>query len=493
MVTHDSDNGAPVVYEENPTYDNMLGRVEYMSEMGTLVTDFNLIKPGSLHRANGGYLIVDAHRLLSNPFVWDGLKRALNASEIRIESAASALGLTSTVSLEPETVPLDVKVILLGSTQLYYLLQYYDPDFQELIRVPADFSEDMPWEEKEESTYAQLIATLIERQELQPFDRSAVSRMIEHSARMAGDTQKLSIRIRALTSILRESSYWASRNGRTVVTGEDVEQTVRSQFSRLNRSQERIQEGIRRNILLIDTAGTRVGQVNGLSVFQFGDHMFGAPTRITASTRMGNGNVVDIEREIEQGGPSHSKGVMILQGFVTQRYARKKPFSLSGSLVFEQTYGGVDGDSATCAELFCLLSSIAEVPLKQCFAVTGSMNQNGDVQVIGGVNEKIEAFFDVCRERGLDGSHGVLMPASNVQHLMLRSDVVEACREGKFHIFPLENVDQGIEILSGLSAGELDETGNFPKGSFNAILSEKLVETAELKRAFTKDESDSKS
>ena len=338
--------------------------------------------------------------------------------------------------------------------------------------------------ETEENVYARLVATLVKRHDLPAFDRSAVQRIIEHSSRMAGDTEKLTVRVRAIGGILQEAAYWAGRNGRDVVAARDVQRAVDGQIFRLDRAKERLHENIARGTLLIDTSGSKIGQVNGLSVFGLGDHYFGQPSRITVQTRLGDGSVVDIEREIKMGGPSHSKGVLILQGLLMGRYARHQPFALSASIVFEQSYGGVDGDSATCAEFIALLSSISCVPLKQNIAITGSMNQHGEAQAIGGVNEKIEGFFDVCSARGLDGSHGVLIPQANVKHLMLRADVVEAVEQKKFHVYPMKTVDDGLTVLTGMPAGKLNPKGEYPKGSVNATVAQAVAASALIRKRF---------
>lgn len=484
LVDHSGSEGAPVVYEDNPTYPNLLGRAEHIAQMGTLVTDFNLIKPGALHRANGGYLILDARRVLLQPFAWEGLKRALQSGQVRIESPDQAFSLVSTVSLEPEPIPLDLKVALLGDHLLYYLLCALDPDFGELFKVAADFDDQMARSPESQVLYARMIATLARKENLRPFDRGAVARIIEHSARRVGDAEKLSTRMRDITDLLREADYWAGENGNGTVRAADVQRAIEAQIYRSDRLRERLQEAIVRETILIDTEGAHVGQVNGLSVIQLGDFAFAHPSRITARVRPGKGEVIDIEREVELGGPIHSKGVLILSGFLGARYAMKRPLSLSASLVFEQSYGGVEGDSASSAELYALLSAIAEVPVKQSLAVTGSVNQHGVVQAIGGVNEKIEGFFDICRARGLTGEQGVLIPAANVKHLMLRQDVVEAVGAGQFHIYPVETVDQGIELLTGLPAGERDEAGNYPEGSFNALAEARLAGMAESWLAF---------
>ncbi len=482
LIDHSGVSGAPVVYEDNPTHDNLVGHIEHIAQMGTLVTDFTHIKAGAFHRANGGYLLLDALKVLSQPFAWEALKRALRSREIRTESLGQALSLISTVSLEPEPIPLDLKVVLVGGRLIYYLLHAYDPEFAEFFKVQVDFEEDMHRSAESDSLYARMIATLARKAKLRPLDRSAVARVLEFASRSAGDTEKLTIHMRGLADLLRESDYWAGTAERKIVTADDVQRAIDAQDQRADRIRRKLQEAIQRGTLLVDTAGSRSGQVNGLSVTQLGGFSFGTPHRITARVRLGGGKVVDIERESELGGPIHSKGVLILSGFLAGRYAPNQPLSLGASLVFEQSYGGVEGDSASSAELYALLSALADAPIRQSLAVTGSVNQHGDVQAIGGVNEKIEGFFDVCRARGLSGEQGVLIPASNVKHLMLRHDVVEAVAAGKFSVYPVETIDRGMEILTGVAAGERDGSGQFPEGSINHRVEQRLVEFAERAR-----------
>jgi lon-related putative ATP-dependent protease len=482
LVDRNALQGAPVVYEDNPTYANLLGRVEHIAQMGTLVTDFNLIKPGALHRACGGYLMLDAHKLLTQPFAWEALKRTLRSSRIDIESLGQALSLVSTVSLEPEPIPLAVKVVLLGEPVLYYLLSHYDPEFPELFKVAADFAEDMPRTPDNHLLYARLIASLARRENLLPFKRNAVARVIEHSARMAGDAEKLSTHMGDLADLLREADYWAVQTGHKTVDAEDVQRAIDARIYRSDRLRELIHEEIQRGTLLIASEGARVGQVNGLSVVGMNHFAFGRPSRITARVWQGKGEVVDIEREVELGGPIHSKGVMILTAFLGARYAAEHPLTLSASLVFEQSYGLVEGDSASSAELYALLSALAEVPLKQSVAVTGSVNQHGEVQAIGGVNEKIEGFFDVCRARGLTGEQGVMIPAANIKHLMLRRDVVEAVSAGKFHAWAVENIDQGMELLTGMRMGARYKHGGYPANTLNRRVADRLAALSERKQ-----------
>jgi lon-related putative ATP-dependent protease len=484
LVDHSQANGAPVIYEDHPIVQNLVGRIEYTAQMGTLVTDFNLIKAGALHRANGGYLILEARKVLLQPFAWEELKRALRSQEIRLEALGQMLSLISTVSVEPEPIPLDVKVILLGERLLYYMLYELDPDFGELFKVAADFEEQIDRTVDNHLLYARMIGTLARKEGLQPFDRGAVARVIEQSARIAGDAEKLSTHWRSIADLLREADYWAGEVGHQVVGAADVQRAIDAQIHRADRVRERVQEEIRRGTLLIETQGAKVGQVNGLSVVMLGQFAFGRPSRITARVRLGRGEVVDIEREVALGGPIHSKGVLILSGYLGARYARDRPLSLAASLVFEQSYSGVEGDSASSTELYALLSALADLPIRQSLAVTGSVNQHGQVQAIGGVNEKIEGFFDVCRAQGLTGEQGVLIPASNVKHLMLRHDVVDAVAAGQFHVFPVETVDQGIERLTGIPAGERGEQGEFPSGSVNQRVEASLVALAERRSAF---------
>ena len=486
LVDNNEQEGAPVIYEQNPTHMNLVGRTEHVAQMGTLLTDFTLIRPGALHQANGGYLILDARKMLMQPYAWESLKRALRSSEICIESPAQAYSLVSTVSLEPQPIPLSVKVVLLGERMLYYLMYQHDPDFGELFKVSADFEEQMERDDDSNMAYARLIATLVRKEELLHFDRGAVAQVIERSGRLVSDTEKLSTHMQSVADLLREASYWATEAGADVVSEAHVQKAVEAQIYRNSRIRERMQEAILRDTIFIDTAGEKLGQINGLSVLSLGNFAFGRPSRITARVRMGKGEVIDIERQVELGGPLHSKGVMILSSYLGSRYAEERPLSLSASLVFEQSYGGVDGDSASSAELYALLSALAEVPIRQSLAVTGSINQHGQIQAIGGVNEKIEGFFDICKERGLTGDQGVLIPQANVKHLMLRQEVLDAVDEGQFHIYPIETVEEGMETLTGASIGEKDEEGNYPEGTINQRIVARLEEMAETQRRFNR-------
>ena len=456
ITESDQDNRAPVIYEDQPNYAKLIGTVEYTAHMGALQTDFTLIKPGALHRANGGYLILDALKLLTQPYAWEGLKSALSSHEIKIQSLGQIYSLISTVSLEPVPIPLDVKVVLIGDRILYYLLHAYDPEFKQLFKVAADFDDQMPRNAENQQVYAQLIATLLRRNKLRPFDRAAVAQVIEYSSRYVGDTEKLSTYVMDIADLLCEADHYAVQADRPVVHREDVQQAIDAFIYRNDRIRQNLQEEILRGTLMIDTQGSKTGQINGLAVMELGDFAFATPTRITATARLGEGEVIDIERETELGGAIHSKGVFILSAFVAARYAKERPLSLSASLVFEQSYGQIEGDSASMAELCTLLSVLADAPIKQGYAMTGSVNQRGEAQAIGGVNEKIEGFFDICQARGLNGEQGVLIPTSNVTHLMLRRDVVEACRAGKFSIYAYNNVDEAIEILTGENADEIN-------------------------------------
>jgi predicted ATP-dependent protease len=472
--------GAPLVEEDNPTYGNVVGRVEHIAQMGTLVTDFLLIKPGALHKANGGYLLLDARRLLLSPFAWEGLKRAIKAREVRIEHPIETSGLISTQTLDPDPIPLDVKVVLFGDRQLYYLLAALDPDFPRLFKVQADFDDTIRRSSENDNAYSRLIASVVKEHGLKPVDASGV----------ADDNERLSIELGRISDIVREADYWSTQAKRKITSRQDVSRAIDEQIQRADRLRDRAQETIDRGIVLVDTEGARVGQINGLSVFQLGSFSFGRPSRITARVRVGAGRVTDIEREVKLGGPLHSKGVMILWGFLAGRYALEVPLALAATLVFEQSYGGVDGDSASSAELYALLSALSEVPIKQALAVTGSVNQHGEVQAIGGVNEKIEGFFDTCRARGLNDEQGVLIPKSNVQHLMLREDVVEAVKNGQFAIYAVTTIDEGIEILTGVKAGERAAGGRFEAGTINRLVEDKLRLFAERGRSFAKSAGD---
>ncbi len=475
-------SGVPVFHEDHPTQPNLVGRAEHQAELGALLTDFTLLRAGALHKANGGYLILDANKLLMQPYAWEELKRALFAREIKIEAPFQSY--VSTVSLEPEPIPLHVKVVLIGDRRLYYLLAAADPEFEELFKIAADFEDDLDRNDDTVQKYAGMIAAIAKKVGVRPLDRSAVARVIEHSAREAGDNEKLSARVGTVTDLLHESNHLADRAERAVISGTQVQAAIDLRIRRADRIRTRSLEQIERGTILIDTEGSRVGTINGLSVLQIGGFAFGRPTRITARVRMGRGEFVDIEREVDLGGPTHSKGVLILSSYLGARYAVDRPLSLRASLVFEQSYGGVDGDSASSTELYAILSALADVPIRQGLAVTGSVNQYGEVQAIGGVNEKIEGFFDVCQERGLTGDQGVLIPHANIKHLMLRDDIVAAADAGKFSIYPIATIDEGIEVLTGMPAGSREGADPFPEGSINRRVEDRLVALADARRRF---------
>ena len=484
MAKDGTSQGAPVVTEDHPTYQNLIGRIEHISHMGTLVTNYTLIKPGALHRANGGYLILDAGKLLMQPYAWEGLKRALQTRQIRIESVGEYFGLVSTLSLQPQPIPLDVKLVLYGERIFYYLLHQLDPDFPDLFKVAADFEDDVSRNPENSMLYARMIAALVRKNGLRPFGRAAVARLIEHSARLAEDAARLATHMRSLNDLMVESEHFARGANRQVVEAQDVQQAIDGQRYRASRMHEHRLRQIIEGTMLIATDGMHAGQVNGLAATILGSHVFAGPVRITATTRLGEGNVVDIEREVDLGGAIHSKGVLILSSFLAARYSHSTPLSLNASLVFEQSYGTVEGDSASMAELCALLSALSDLPINQGYAITGSVNQYGQAQPIGAVNEKIEGFFDVCKARGLTGNQGVLIPASNVKHLMLRSDVVEAVRAGTFAIHAMEDVDQAMELLTGVAAGIPDEEGNVPEGTVNYLVSAQLLMLSEMRKAF---------
>ncbi len=476
LVDNGEVEGAPIIYEDSPTYQNLIGRVEHVARYGTLLTDFTMIKSGALHRANGGYLIVDAERILSTPYAWEGLKRALRAGEIRIESIERLMSLVSTISLEPQPIPIKLKVLIIGSRLLYYMLKEYDPEFSLLFKVAADFSEEMPRNEQNDPLYAQLIATMQKREGLLPMDCGGVGRVIEESVRRAGHGDKVSLHLGRLNDLLRESDFCAKQRGSELIQCEDVEAAITAQTRRVSQYQEQLHEEILNGTLLISTEGTQLAQVNALTVIQMGDYAFGVPARISATARLGAGEVIDIEREVAQAGTIHSKGVMILSSYLASRYAKHQPLSVSATLVFEQTYGAIEGDSASVAELCALLSAMGDIPIKQSLAITGSINQHGQVQAIGGVCEKIEGFFDICKKRGLTGDEGVIIPAANVKELMLRQRVIEAVEQGQFSIYAVAHVDQAMELLTGQVAGVPDADGIYPESSINGHIQLRLAE-----------------
>lgn len=483
IVDHRGLGGAPVIVETNPTYANLVGRVEMRAEFGTLVSDYRHIKAGALHRANGGYLVLDARVLLRQPLAWEALKQALRNHRIRIEEGFQ-VGVLVAATLTPEPIPLDIKVVLIGDPETYYLLYANDEQFEKLFKVRADFAVEMNWTSENEVRTAQFIRSRVEEEGLLHFDIGAVGKVVEYAGRLVEDQRKLTTRFAHVNDIVREASFWAGRAGRTVVTAQDVAQAINERIYRSNQFEERLREAITDGTLMVDVRGAVVGQVNGLAVLELGDYAFGRPTRITTRAFQGRAGVVNIEREARMSGRLHDKGVLILSGFLGGRYALDKPLSVSASIAFEQSYEGIDGDSASSAELYALLSSLADLPLRQELAVTGSVNQRGEIQAIGGATLKIEGFFDVCRAMagGLTGTQGVIVPAANISNLMLREDVTEAVAAGQFHIYPVQTVDEGIEILTGTPAGERGPDGAYPADTVNGRVDARLHELAEKQK-----------
>ncbi len=476
LVNNRDTKGAPFVFESNPTYYNLFGRLEYRFQYGVATTDFSMIKAGALHRANGGYLVINALDLLRNMFSYETLKRALKNKEIRLEDIWEQYRLMSTTTLRPEALPLEVKVILIGNPELYYLLYNLDEEYRELFKVKADFDSRMDKTPDTIQKYASFVAGICRESKFIPFDRTGVAKVVEYGSRLAEHQGKLSSRFSEIADVIRESNYWANKAGSPVVREEHVEKALKEKLYRTNRIEERMQEMITEGTIIIDTEGQKVGQINGLAVLDMGDYRFGKPSRITARTFAGKAGVINIERETKMSGKIHEKAILIITNYIGSTYAKKKPISFSASITFEQLYDMVEGDSASCAELYVLLSSLADIPLKQSIAVTGSMDQNGDVQPIGGVNEKIEGFFDLCKVRGLEGTHGVVIPRKNVRHLMIKKEVVDAVREGKFLIYPIDRVEEGLEIFTGMPAGELRSDGTYPEGTVNFLIARRLEE-----------------
>jgi lon-related putative ATP-dependent protease len=484
--------GAPCIFESNPTYYNLFGRIEHKIQYGIAMTDFSMIKGGSLYKANGGYIVIDALDLLRNIFAYDALKRSIRNKELKIEDVWEQYRLISTTTLKPEAIPLNVKVILLGNPFLYYLLYNVDEEYRELFKVKADFDIRMDRTDETIHNYAFFISNLCREEKLLPFDRTGVAKVVEVGSRLAEHQNKLTLKFSEIADIIREASYWASKANSAVVRGDHVQEAIDEKIYRTNRIEERMREMTLEGTLIVDTEGEKAGQVNGLAVIDLGDYSFGKPSRITAKTYAGKAGVVNIERETKMSGKIHEKAILIITNYLGSKYAKRKPISLSASITFEQLYDMVEGDSATCAELYALLSSIADFPLKQGFAVTGSMDQNGDVQPVGGINEKIEGFFDLCKFRGLSGTQGVIIPRRNVKNLMLKNDLVEAVREGKFTIYPIDRVEEGIELLANISAGDLREDGTYPEGTINYLIVKRLTEITEAVKEKKEEEKEKK-
>ncbi len=484
LVDNAGQEGRPIVCERHPTLQNLVGRVEHVVHMGMLVSNFTLIKAGALHRANGGFLVLDALKVLTQPYAWEGLKRALRSGTVRIETLTEMIGWTSTVRLEPEPIPLDVKIVLVGERMIYYLLAELDPDFPALFKIAADFESEIGRGPENTANYGRLVAQLARREKLRPLSAAAVARVVEHAARLAGDAERLTTRTLPIMDLLREADHFATKAEALTTERSHVEGALAARRHRHERLRERYRDEILRGQLLIATTGEQAGQINGLAVVPLGEATFAHPVRITANVRMGEGEVVDIEREVELGGPIHSKGVMILSAFLAGRFGWSMPLSLKASLVFEQSYGGVEGDSASLAELCALLSALAALPIQQGVAVTGSVNQFGVVQPVGGINDKIEGFFAICAARGLTGTQGVVIPEANVRHLMLRPEVVDAVREGRFRIWAVRNVDETMELLTGVPAGEPDAKGEIPPGTVNHRVISQLADLAAARQSF---------
>ena len=476
LVDHSETQGAPVIYETNPTHPNLFGSIERKAQFGALFTDFTMIRPGSLHRANGGYLIMKVLDLLRWYFSWEGLKRSLKNKQILIEDLGEQLGLISTKSLKPEPIPLQIKIVLIGDPYLYQLLYFYEPDFVKMFKIKAQLDDQMDWQDLPPLDYLHYMGRCCREGDLLPLHKSGAARLLEYSSELTGRNFKLSLKLAEINDLIQEACYWAEQEQALAIMAEHVEKAIEEKIFRSNLYEEKLREMISLGMLRIESQGYKTGQINGLSVYPLGDYLFGSPTRITANVSLGKEGVIDIEREAKLSGNIHTKGVMILSGYLKGKYAQDKPLSLSASLTFEQSYGLVDGDSASGAELMALLSALAQVPLFQGIAVTGSLSQKGDIQPIGGVNQKIEGFFEVCKAKGLTGRQGVLIPESNVKDLMLKKELVKTVEEGRFHIFPINHVEQGLEILTGKKMGKKKKDGSYPKNSLNFLIENKLKE-----------------
>ncbi len=485
FIDNSDTQGAPIIFESHPTYINLFGSIEKEARFGALVTDFTMIRAGSLAKAAGGYLVLDALDIFKYPYVWDSLKKALENEELRIEDLYQQYGYTSTVGLRPEPVKLQVKVIIAGNSYLYQMLYAYDEDFRKLFKVKADFDSVVERNDESVNSYACFIKSICDGDGLQPLDRSGVETLIEYSSRIAGDQNKLSVELGGITKILKEANYWAKMdNGSELTKREHVEKAIDEKIYRSNMVEEKIQEMISKGIIMVDTEGVVVGQINGLAVYNMGDYAFGRPSKISCETYMGTEGVMNIERKARLSGNIHDKGVLILSGYIGSTYAQKKPLSLSASIGFEQSYDVIDGDSASAAELIVLFSSLSGIPIKQSLAITGSVNQKGQIQPIGGANEKIEGFYQVCKAKGFTGEQGVVIPHQNVRNLMLKKEIVQDIKKGKFHIYPVESIDQAAEILTGKESGTRGASGKFKRGSVNYLVDKKLKEFAEDYRKF---------
>jgi len=478
LVDNSSLKGAPVIVDFNPTYPNLIGKIEYENEFGSVSTDYTKIKPGLFHLANGGYLILQAKDVLSNPQAYEAINRVLKTKKITIENMKDQAGVVAVPALKPQPIPIDIKVILVGSTSIYQLLYEYEEDFRKLFKVKVDFDEEMERNEENVLKLASFISGFCRKEGTLHFDKSGVAKVVEYSSWLVEDRTKLSTRFNDIVEILCESCMWAEDDGSKFVKAKHVKRAIVEKAARCDRVDKKMLEMLKDGTIMVDTDGEQIGQINGLTVMDMGDYSFGKPSRITASTYIGESGIVNIEREVDLSGTSHSKGVLILSGYIGQKYAQNFPLSLTASLCFEQMYGGVDGDSASSAELYAILSSLAEVPIKQYIAVTGSVNQKGEIQPVGGVSYKIEGFFELCKLRGLNGKHGVIIPHQNIRNLVLNEEVIDAVRKKLFHIYPVSTIDEGIELLTGLEAGVKNSDGTYKKGTINYLVNSKLEKYA---------------
>jgi len=484
LIDNSELKSAPIIMETNPNYMNLFGSIEStMNRFGLLQTDFTKIKAGSFLKANGGYLIINALDALIEPGVWNTLKRTLRYQTLEIQNFMS-IYMVSTSRLKPQPISIDVKVVMIGDSHIHNLLYYMDEDYKKIFKIKAEFDSEMNKDKKTILEYAAFIKKITEDDNLQSFDKEGIAAIIEYGTRIAGRQRKLSTRFNIIADVIREASYFSKKDKKKVVSRSHVEKAIEERFERVGLIEDKIQEMIEEGTIMIDTKGSVVGQVNGLAVYQVGGYAFGKPTRITANTAVGRAGVINIEREADMSGRTHNKGVLILGGYLRGKYAQKKPFSLSASLAFEQSYSGVDGDSASSTEVYAILSSLSKLPLRQDIAVTGSLNQKGEIQPIGGVNEKIEGFFEICKSKGLTGAQGVIIPQQNIQNLMLRKDVVEAVAKGQFHIYPVKNIDRGIEILTGIKAGKTKKNGTFEEGTVNFMVDEEMQRLAQSWKTF---------
>jgi len=491
LIDNCNTKGAPVVFEQNPTYYNLIGYIEYRVRFGALSTDFSKIKAGAVHKANGGYLIVEASQLLRDYYAWDSLKKVMKYKEVKIEDITQRYGFSPTTGLKPQAVPVNVKVIIIGTPMIYQLLHYYDEDFERLFKVKADFDTATKKTDDILRQYASFISQKCNDEKLTPFSKNAVAQIINYSSRLVSHQEKLSTRFADIVDVMKSADYWGRKENAQTIEEQHVKQALKEKIYRSNMIEEKIQEMIRENTIMIGVEGTKTGEINGLSVLSVGDYSFGMPSRITANTYLGDGSILNIEREVKMSGKIHSKGILILSGYIDYKYGQDKPLSLKASICFEQSYEGIDGDSASSTELYCILSSLSDLPLRQDIAVTGSVNQKGEVQAIGGANQKIEGFFEICKIKGLSGNQGVMIPAENIKHLMLKDEVINAVKENKFHIYAVRTIDEGIEILTGKKSGVMQADGSYPEGSVNQLVNAKLTKYAMITKSFGKDIKDS--